>query len=200
VRSGTTRPSSISTGASISASIRFGWPSKTIRSARVTSKTLPRKGYRFIAPIAESAPEPGVIAKPRLARLWWLAAALLAVLLAIGVAAQMRALRQPGPKPIESLAVLPLENLSHDPDQDYFAAGMTDELITDLAKIGALRVISRTSVMPYRGTKKPLPQIARELNVDAVLEGTVTRDRGKVRITSPTDRRGAGKASLGREL
>jgi len=143
-------------------------------------ETLPRKGYRFIAPIAEPVPEPGAIAKPRVARLWWFAA----VLVAIGVAAHIRALRHPGPKPIESLAVLPLENLSHDPDQDYFAAGMTDELITDLAKIGALRVISRTSVMPYRGTKKPLPQIARELNVEAVLEGTVTRDGGKVRITA----------------
>ena len=79
--------------------------------------------------------------------------------------------------------MLPLENLSHDPEQDYFAEGVTDELIMDLAKISALRVISRTSVMQYKGTKKPIPQIARELNVDAVLEGTVTRDRNRVRIT-----------------
>ena len=94
-----------------------------------------------------------------------------------------RLLRQPGVKSIESLAVLPLENLSHDPEQEYFADGMTDELITVLAKISALRVISRTSVMQYKGTKKPIPQIARELNVDAVLEGTVTRDQSQVRIT-----------------
>jgi len=87
-------------------------------------------------------------------------------------------------KSIESLAVLPLENLSHDPEQDYFADGMTDELITELAKISALRVIPRTSVMQYKGTKKPIAGIARELNVDAVLEGTVTRDRGRVRITA----------------
>jgi TolB-like protein/Tfp pilus assembly protein PilF len=95
-----------------------------------------------------------------------------------------RLLHQPPLKSIESLAVLPLENLSHDPEQDYFADGMTDDLITDLAKISALRVISRTSVIQYKGTKKPIPQIARELNVDAVLEGTVTRDQGRVRITA----------------
>ena len=93
-------------------------------------------------------------------------------------------LRRPGLKPIESLAVLPLENLSRDPEQDYFADGMTDELITALAKISALRVVSRTSVMQYKGTKKPISQIARELNVEAVLEGTVTRDRNRVRITA----------------
>jgi TolB-like protein/Tfp pilus assembly protein PilF len=87
-------------------------------------------------------------------------------------------------KPIESLAVLPLQNLSNDPEQDYFAEGLTDEMITSLAKISALRVISRTSVMRYRGTKEPLPQIARELNVDAVLEGTVMRDHDRVRITA----------------
>jgi TolB-like protein/Tfp pilus assembly protein PilF len=85
--------------------------------------------------------------------------------------------------PVRSLAVLPLENLSSD-SQDYFADGMTDELITDLAQISALRVISRTSVMPYRGVRKPLPQIARELNVDAVVEGTVLRSGKQVRITA----------------
>ena len=85
---------------------------------------------------------------------------------------------------IRSLAVLPLENLSHDPEQDYFADGMTEELITDLSKIAALRVISRTSAMQYKGTKKPLPQIARELNVDAVIEGSVLRSQNRVRITA----------------
>jgi len=87
-------------------------------------------------------------------------------------------------KPIQSLAVLPLENLSHDPEQEYFAEGMTDELITALAKIGALRVVSRTSVVQYRGTKKALPEIARELNVDALVEGTVLRAQNRVRITA----------------
>src|SRR6202041_3191108 len=85
---------------------------------------------------------------------------------------------------IHSLAVLPLESLSNDTSQDYFADGMTDELITDLAQISALRVISRTSVMVYKGARKPLPQIARELNVDAVVEGTVLRSGDQVRITA----------------
>jgi TolB-like protein/DNA-binding winged helix-turn-helix (wHTH) protein len=102
------------------------------------------------------------------------------------------AVREP-PLQIQSIAVLPLENLSGDPQQEYFADGMTDELITNLGKISALRVISRTSVMRYKGTKKPLPQIARELSVDAIVEGTVQRSGDRVRITAnlmhaPTDR------------
>ena len=80
--------------------------------------------------------------------------------------------------------MLPLENLSGDKEQEYFADGMTDELITNLGKISALRVISRTSVMQYRGAKKPLPEIARELNVDALVEGTVLRSGERVRITA----------------
>lgn len=86
--------------------------------------------------------------------------------------------------PIRSLAVLPLQNLSNDPQQDYFADGMTDELTTELAQVGNLRVISRTSAMSYKSTKKTLPQIARELNVDAVLEGSVVRSGERVRITA----------------
>jgi TolB-like protein len=85
---------------------------------------------------------------------------------------------------IRSLAVLPLESLSGDASQDYFADGMTDELITDLGQISALRVISRTSVMSYKRVRKPLPQIARELNVDGVVEGTVLRSGNQVRITA----------------
>ncbi len=80
--------------------------------------------------------------------------------------------------------MLPLDNLSGDASQGYFADGMTDELITDLSQISALRVISRTSVMAYKGARKPLPQIARELNVDAVVEGTVLRSGDQVRITA----------------
>jgi serine/threonine protein kinase/tetratricopeptide (TPR) repeat protein len=87
-------------------------------------------------------------------------------------------------KRVESLAVLPLENLSGDPDQEYFADGMTEELIASLAQIGALRVISRTSVMRYKGARKPLPEIARELNVDVVVEGSVRRVGDRVRITA----------------
>jgi TolB-like protein/Flp pilus assembly protein TadD len=85
---------------------------------------------------------------------------------------------------IRSLAVLPLENLSADSSQDYFSDGMTDELITELGQISQLRVISRTSVMTYKGARKSLPQIARELNVDAVVEGSVLRSGEQVRITA----------------
>ena len=85
---------------------------------------------------------------------------------------------------IRSIAVLPLENLSHDPEQEYFADGMTDAVITDLAKIGALRVISRTSVMRFKRTQKSIPEIARELNVDAVMEGSIERAGNRVRITA----------------
>jgi eukaryotic-like serine/threonine-protein kinase len=138
---------------------------------------------------------------------WWLAAAalvgmvgVLAALFALNVAglrdrismAVGAQLAAPVPQ-IQSIAVLPLANLSGDPEQEYFADGMTDELITNLSKISALRVISRTSVMAYKNAKKPLPQIARELNVDAVLEGSVLRSGDRVRITAqllhaPTDR------------
>jgi len=92
---------------------------------------------------------------------------------------------EPSPiREIESLAVFPLENLTGDPAQDYFVDGMTDALITRLAQISSLRVISRTSVMHYKQGKKLLPEIARELNVDAVVEGTVTRSGKRVRITA----------------
>ncbi len=85
---------------------------------------------------------------------------------------------------IQSLAVLPLRNLSGDTQQDYFADGITDELTTNLAQISALRVTSNTSVIQFRGTKEPLPQIAKQLNVDAVVEGSVTRSGNRVRITA----------------
>jgi TolB-like protein/class 3 adenylate cyclase len=86
--------------------------------------------------------------------------------------------------PIRSIAVLPLENLSGDPEQEYFADGMTEALIGDLAKIGSLRVISRTSVMQYKRAPKPLREIAKELDVDGIIEGTVMRDGDRVRITA----------------
>ena len=100
---------------------------------------------------------------------------------------------RPDPGTIRSLAVLPLENLSHDPEQEYFADGMTEALTTELAQISTLKVISRTSVMQYKGTKKLLPQIAKELGVDAVVEGAVQRSDDKVGITvqlihAPSDR------------
>jgi serine/threonine-protein kinase len=118
-----------------------------------------------------------------------LAAGLVAVLLALALGLNLGGLRdrllgEAGPSPIDSIAVLPLENLSGDPEQEYFADGMTEALIADLAKIRALRVISRTSVMQYKGVKKPLQQIASELGVDAVVEGSVMRSGSRVRITT----------------
>ena len=86
-------------------------------------------------------------------------------------------------QPIRSIAVLPLQNLSGDSAQDFFADGMTEELITELSRIQSLRVISHTSVMEYKGTKKHLPQIARELGVDGILEGSVIREHDQVRVT-----------------
>src|SRR6185437_16255401 len=86
---------------------------------------------------------------------------------------------------VRSLAVLPLRNLSNDPSQEYFSDGMTDELITDLAKAGGLRVISHTSVERFKGTRLPLPEIGRQLGgVDAVVEGTILRSGDRVRITA----------------
>lgn len=109
---------------------------------------------------------------------WRLAAGLVALLLAgVGYVTF-----SPRSSEIKSLAVLPLENLSGDPAQEYFVDGVTDALIGDLAQIGALRVISRTSSMHYKGTKKSLPEIAQELKVDAIVEGTVQRSEGRVQI------------------
>jgi eukaryotic-like serine/threonine-protein kinase len=114
-----------------------------------------------------------------------------AVLLLAGIAIGLnlggwreRLLHGARPGRIESLAVLPLENLSGDPSQSYLADGMTEELITDLGQISALRVISRTSVMHYKGTRKTIPEIAGELHVDAVVEGSVERAGDQVRITA----------------
>src|SRR6202140_3425545 len=173
-------------------------------------ETLPKRGYRFIADVSvldtdarlrrpESvaadppASESGqtlqgsglAVAPPR--QPWPTRAAIvgLALVLSLSIlAVWLFRSRGPAPAGIRSLAVLPLENLSGDASQNYFADGMTDELITDLAQISALRVISRTSVMVYKGARKPLPQIARELNVDAVVEGTVLRSGNQVRITA----------------
>src|SRR6202166_4797021 len=137
--------------------------------------------------------------RPTMSRRWVavLAGSLVAILL-VAVGLNLEKIRGwlhgtvEGPR-IGSLAVLPLENLSRDPEQEYFAEGMTDELITDLAKISAIRVISRTSVMQYKGTQKSVGQIAKELGVDAVIEGTVLRSGNRVRITAqlvaaPTER------------
>jgi eukaryotic-like serine/threonine-protein kinase len=143
-----------------------------------------------------SAPSAGASARAtqrkqwrRLVRAAIAGLATLFVIAALLVAFNARGLRdrllgRDGQPQISSLAVLPLANLSRDPEQDYFADGMTEALITDLAKTAALRVISRTSVMHYKATEKPLPEIARELHVDAVVEGSVQRSGNRVRITA----------------
>ena len=113
-----------------------------------------------------------------------LAAVLLLAVTLAGWGIQILRSVPPSGARIDSLAVLPLENLSGDPEQDYFVDGMTDALIAGLAKIGALRVTSRTSAMQYKGVRKPITEIARELNVDAVVEGTVGRSGDRVRITA----------------
>ncbi|MHB8503893.1 MAG: protein kinase domain-containing protein [Candidatus Acidiferrales bacterium] len=120
-------------------------------------------------------------------RALWMAGLLTIIAAGVLIAFSVNGLRSRTPAAIhgtqlKSLAVLPLENLSGDPSQQYFADGMTDELITDLAQISGLRVISRTSAMQYKETKKPLPQIGKELNVDGVVEGTVERVGDRVRI------------------
>jgi TolB-like protein/DNA-binding winged helix-turn-helix (wHTH) protein/Flp pilus assembly protein TadD len=172
-------------------------------------ETVARRGYRFLAdvkkadaaivdspdlvrlrhPLAESGDRPDLAGKPAMPKYllssptWKISAFVLLLLLVSLAAWKFHSSNRPS-LAIRSLAVLPLESLSSDASQDYFADGMTDELISDLGQISALRVISRTSVMPYKRTRKPLPQIARELNVDAVVEGTVLRSGDQVRITA----------------
>jgi TolB-like protein/Tfp pilus assembly protein PilF len=112
---------------------------------------------------------------------WFLAAC--SILLAAG-AGWVGLSGRPANGEINSIAVLPLENLTGDPQQDYFVDGMTEALITELGRINTLRVMSRSSVMPYKGRKKALQQIARELNVDALVEGAVVREGDRVRVTA----------------
>lgn len=121
------------------------------------------------------------------ARLRWVAAGgilLLAVALALAVAGRQGVFGGPRAGEIASIAVLPLKNLSGDPEQDYFADGMTEALITELGKISALQVLSHQSVSGYGQTTKPLPEIARELKVNALLEGTVLHSGTRVRVTA----------------
>ena len=153
-------------------------------------ETLPRKGYRFIAPVTCSGEEVDAAVPadapraPRWAPLLMVLAA--GIVIGTGITGVRKwAANRAGPTPqIAALAVIPLENLSRDPEQQYFADGLTDALITDLAKMGPLRVTSRTSVMRYLGTKKSIKEIGRELNVDAVVEGTVTLAGSRVRVTA----------------
>jgi TolB-like protein/DNA-binding winged helix-turn-helix (wHTH) protein len=153
-------------------------------------QTLPQRGYRFLAPVENLPSSPALppsripLVRQRIQRRGLLAVGggLIAASV-LGVIAY-RTLKVFS-RHIESIAVLPLENVSGDPAQEYFSDGMTDELIGEIARIRSLRVISRTSVMRYKGgARKSLPEIARELNVDVILEGTVALSGSKVRITT----------------
>jgi TolB-like protein/DNA-binding winged helix-turn-helix (wHTH) protein/Tfp pilus assembly protein PilF len=182
-------------------------------------ETIPRRGYRFIAPVVnpafpvrittDSEFESGLVpfqeATPQSVELAALEAAskqatirkstrrlailiaafvVVATLLAGLILYSRLSLTKTNPVRNKSLIVLPIENLSGDKDQEYFADGMTDDLIANLAKIHSLRVISRSTAMAYKGAHKPLSQIASELNLDAVFEGTVLRVGNRVRITA----------------
>jgi TolB-like protein/DNA-binding winged helix-turn-helix (wHTH) protein len=181
-------------------------------------ETLPRRGYRFIAPVetfpvphpesatvsdpvnedasrrpSEGAPKQAVRRSPRPRVLWAIAGAACLVVAAFLTFVWPQLSRIAAPPHIRRIAVLPLENLSGDSEQEYFADGLTDALITNLAQINSLTVISRTSVMRYKGTRKALPEIARELHVDAIVEGAVIRAGDRVRVDAqlveaPTDR------------
>jgi serine/threonine-protein kinase len=145
----------------------------------------PERRYQTARELLSDLERVATTERPRPAR-WPLVAAAAGLALAGLIAVVHFRLTAPGaPAPsIRSLAVLPLENLTRAADQDYFADGLTEALIAELGKLGELSVISRTSVMRYRDTTKPLPQIARELNVDAVVEGSVLRAGDRVRITA----------------
>ena len=157
-------------------------------------ETLPRRGYRFIgpldSPVVPQPVAPPVAARGRFWRVFPLVAFVLVALFTALLGLNVRNMRSrlfgeaSASAHIDSVAVLPLKNLSDDREQDYFADGMTEALITNLGKASALRVISRTSVMRYKDTKKPLPEIARELQVDALVEGTVARSGDRLRITA----------------
>jgi TolB-like protein/DNA-binding winged helix-turn-helix (wHTH) protein len=152
-------------------------------------ETLPRRGYRFIAPVTvgeveSDPPAPPPPRTPRRPRTAVLIAGVVVAALAAGAIAWQWTSRRGTPARISAIAVIPLENLSPEAGEQYFADGLTDALITDLAKPRGVRATSRTSKIQYRGTKKTIKQIGRELNVDAVVEGTVTHAAGRVRVTA----------------
>lgn len=150
--------------------------------------TIPGVGYRFVADVQEIETETRAVdvsptpvprvSKPRTFRY----ALLVLIPIALAAVVVYALLTREKPPSVSSIMVLPLANISGDPSQEYFADGVTDALIGDLAKIRGLHVISRTSSMHYKGTKKSLPEIAREINVDAIVEGTVQRSGDRVVI------------------
>ena len=150
-------------------------------------ETLPRRGYRFLATVTHVSPNgSGAVPTAETARhshtIRWLVAAILLVLIAAGVGYRLRS-RSNTQQGLGTLAVLPFDNLSGDPQQDFFVAGITDEIITDVAKISKLDVISRTSVIRFKENQRPLKEVAAELGADYIVEGTVKRDGTRVRVT-----------------
>lgn len=157
-------------------------------------ETQPKRGYRFVAPVAraldpphpadtKSVPPAAAPESRPNRRRTWIAIGVLAALAVAGAFLLFRARSDTG-APIRSIAVLPFASLSSDPEQEYFTDGMTDELITGLAKLRSLRVISRSSVMRFKGTRKSVQEIARELDVDAIVEGTVSRSADHLRVSA----------------
>jgi TolB-like protein/DNA-binding winged helix-turn-helix (wHTH) protein/Tfp pilus assembly protein PilF len=172
-------------------------------------ETLPRRGYRLVMPVeleeslrvlgqpsqtlipvpaetrsTETAFPEAVQAKPNNRPRIILSLLAVTTFFALALAVAFWSKSRTVAHPIQSLAVLPLDNVSGDPGQEYFADGMTDALITELVSSSDLRVISRTSAMHYKGDRKQLPEIAQELKVDAIIEGTVARDANRVRVTA----------------
>jgi TolB-like protein/DNA-binding winged helix-turn-helix (wHTH) protein/Tfp pilus assembly protein PilF len=166
-------------------------------------ETIPRLGYRFVAPVHEEASQPAelapevaktpapVIAAPvhvsnssrrKLRVLRWVALAVLLLSVGFAIRARLKPASTAQFNSVQAIAVLPLRNLSSDAAQEYFSDGITDEIITDLAKLGGPKVISRTSVMQYKGTSKTIPEIASELHVGAILEGSVERSGDRLRV------------------
>jgi TolB-like protein/DNA-binding winged helix-turn-helix (wHTH) protein/Tfp pilus assembly protein PilF len=157
-------------------------------------ETLPRRGYRFIGPVTETRPippsrpthVPNVLHSPTqsgqgkhlLSWYWWVVVAIGVVCLGL----YLWLYTAKNVSSIQSVAVLPLENLSGDPSQEYLSDGITDEITTALARLSGPKVISRTSTMQYKGTHKSVPEIARELNVGAVVEGSLQRSGDQVRV------------------
>ncbi len=160
-------------------------------------ETLPRRGYRYIGPVQDfqslqmaagtddHTTQSVALITPRNQSRHLVF--VLCALFTLGLVAwtTRRSIHaKAAVSPIRSIAVLPLKNFSGDPSEEFFADGTTDQLITDLAKVGSLRVVSRTSIMQYKGVKKGLPEIARELNVDAIVEGSISRSGQRVRVTA----------------
>ena len=165
---------------------------RALGDSEISIETVRGRGYLFDAVVqwGQEVSRPGVavLAEPPVRmrrRTGWVVGAVAAIIVAIAIAwlARRNLVGEPATV-IRALAVLPLDNLSRDPDQEYFADGITDDLITELSKISALRVISRASVMRFKDTRKPLAEIARELDVDALVTGSIARSPERIRVTA----------------